>query len=183
MKTFFPPRGAVHLEYIEGHPVCAVIKKENKFDSEGIRQLKMANIDRGMELLEKAYAYNPQNFGIWFWMGYGYYYQKEYRKAIEFWGKYLSFWPGSAEQNEIALVCAGRAFVELGMYDQAIQILKQAENTVRSENYRKFLITNLGIAYARKKVYRQAIPYLEKAVQFSPELQGLLSECYKQLQK
>jgi tetratricopeptide (TPR) repeat protein len=80
-------------------------------------------------------------------------------------------------------VCAGRAFVELGMYDQAIQILKQAENTVRSENYRKFLITNLGIAYARKKVYRQAIPYLEKAVQFSPELQGLLSECYKQLQK
>lgn len=183
LKTFFPPRGTVHLEYIEGHPVCAVIKKENKFDSEGIRQLKMANIDGGMELLEKAYAYNPQNFGIWFWMGYGYYYQKEYRKAIEFWGKYLSFWPGSAEQNEIALVCAGRAFVELGMYDQAIQILKQAENTVRSENYRKFLITNLGIAYAQKKAYRQAIPYLEKAVQFSPELQGLLSECYKKLQK
>lgn len=182
LKTFFPPKGTVYTECVDGKPVCAVVKRENKYDSHGIKAIREGKIDEGMALLEKAWQYNPNNFGIWFWMGYGYYYQKKFDKAIAFFQKYMGFWPGKS-QAEQAMIMSGRSFIELKMYDQAIQVLKQVEKVVQGQEERQFVNANLGIAYANKGLYKQSVVYLKQAVTSYPDLNGLLKECYMKTQQ
>lgn len=182
VKYFFPPKGTIHTENIGGHSVCAVVKR-NKWDSEGIRLVKTGDFEHGMPLLEKAYDYDPHNWGIWFWMGYGYYYGAKYEKAIEFFKKYVEFWPSSEDEMGLAYVLVGSSFLELKLYDQCVQTLKQAERFVGREDLRHQLTANLGTAYAMQSKYSQAIPYLEKSVQFFPNLRGLLAHCQAQIQK
>lgn len=178
LKAFFPPKGTIHVETIDGKPVCAVIEKENRYDVDGIRLIRQGKIDRGMDLLEKSYQYNPGNFGIWFWMGYGYYYQKKYKKSIELLGKYVYFWPSSGEQIEIAFIFSGLSFLQLKSFDQAIQTLKQAERMTKSPENQLLIFANLGRAYYYKQNYEAALPYLKQGVQKYPELKDILYDCY-----
>lgn len=177
LKLFFPPKGTVHVEYVDDIPVCAVVEKKNKYDSHGIKALREGRFEEGMELLEKAYDYDPNNFGIWFWMGYGYFYQQKYKEAIQFFQKYSAFWP-SGEQLRLAFAYSGQAFLELKQYDQAVQVLKQAEQMGGGENDKAFVYGNLALAYYNKKMFREAIPYLEKVCGVYPNLKQLLYSCY-----
>lgn len=177
LKTFFPPKGTIHVETIEGKPVCAVVKKENHYDADGIRSVRLGKIEEGMDLLEKSYRYNPANFGIWFWMGYGYYYQKKYKKSIELLGKYVYFWPSSGEQIEIAFIFSGLSFLQLKLFDQAIQTLKQAERMTKSPENQLLIYANLGRAYYYEQNYKAALPYLKQSVQKYPDLKEILYDC------
>lgn len=181
LKKFFPPKGTVHTECVDGKPVCAVVKRENKFDSQGIKAVREKKIDEGVELLEKAYQYNPDNFGIWFWLGYGYYYQRKYKECVTFLQKYLNFWPSSG-QAVIAMTFAGHALVELKMFDQAIQVLKQVENMPEAKGNQSFIQAQLGIAYYNKQAYKEAVVYLKKALNAYPLLNDMLHDCYTRLE-
>lgn len=180
LKNFFPPKGTVYTECVDGKPVCAVVKRENKYDSQGIKAMRERKIDEGVALLEKAYQYNPDNFGIWFWLGYGYYYQHKYKECITIFQKYLNFWPSSG-QAVMAMTFTGHALVELQQYDQAINVLKQTENMPGAQDNQSFIQAQLGIAYFNKQAYKEAMVHLKKVVRVYPLLNDMLNRCYAEL--
>jgi tetratricopeptide (TPR) repeat protein len=177
LKKFFPPKGTIHVETVDGKPICAVVKR-NHFDSDGIKAIKENKIDEGMTLLEKAYAFDPDNFGIWFWMGYGYYQQQQYQKSIDFFTKSNGLWPinGQVLQGEMY---TGASLLQLNQVDQAITKLSGIAHTAKDNFSITFITANLGVAYYQKGDFRKAIPLLEKAVPFYPNLQAQLQQAYR----
>lgn len=178
IKKFFPPKGTIHVEYVDGNPICAVVKR-NKLDSKGIGLVKKGKYEEGMLLLDSAYKYDPNNFGIWFWMGYGYYYTGKYEKSIEFFDKYIGFLPNN-EMLGLAIAHKGVALYELKRYDEAIPILQNAEKICKANDL-PFVRANLGLTYYFKGDYKSAIPYFEASVTSYPQLQGALSDCLRRI--
>ncbi|GHT67999.1 hypothetical protein FACS189452_06800 [Bacteroidia bacterium] len=180
LKAFFPPKGTIHVETINGKPICVVVEK-NPLDAEGIRLVQQNRFSEGIEKLEQAYKYNPNNFGLWYWMGYGYYYLQKYDEAIKFFTQFVNFW-ATGEEQAFALSHIGATYVEKKQYDNAIPNLQNAEriNNNRNPGLVPFISANLGIAYYNKKDYAKAVPCLEKCVTNYPHLNGLLQLCKAQ---
>jgi tetratricopeptide (TPR) repeat protein len=174
LKAFFPPKGTIKVEYLDGNPVGAVVQK-NPDDALGIRLIQQNRFAEGIAALERAYEYNPKNFGLWYWMGIGYYYTTRYDKAIEFFSKNINFW-GTNEEMVYGFAHIGAAQIEQKKYDAAINNLQQSEriNAGKNQNIMIFVNANMGVAYYHKKEYAQAIPYLEKSLSQYPHLQGAL---------
>jgi tetratricopeptide (TPR) repeat protein len=179
LKTTYPPKGVIHAENVNGKPICVVVKK-NKLDTRGIRALKENRIDEGMKLLEEAGAYDPTNIGVWFWMGYGYFQQQKYDKAIRFFTAYLNLWPHN-EQIGFAKMYIGASQVNLKQTDAGIQTLQEAAPLVTDVGNKKFIDANLGIAYFNKQSYAQALTHLKNAVDFYPHLSAFIAQANLQI--
>lgn len=179
LKTTYPPKGVIHAEVVNGKPVCVVVKK-NKLDTRGIQALKENRVEEGMRLLEEAGAYDPTNLGTWFWMGYGYYQQQKYDKAVRFLTAYLNLWPHNGYVG-LAKMYIGASQVNLKQADAGIQMLKEAAALVDDASHKKFIDANLGIAYFNKQDYAQAIVHLKNAADFYPYLHTFISQSYAQM--
>lgn len=176
LKAAYPPKGVIHEETVNGKPICVVIKK-NKVDTRGIQALKENRIDEGMKLLEEANTYDPTNFGIWFWLGYGYFQQQKYKEAILFLNSYIDFWP-FPEQIGIAKMHIGAAQVNLQQTDAGIKTLRETMPLITDENHKKFIDAHLGIAYFNKQEYLQAVNHMKNAVDMYPSLNGFIAQSY-----
>jgi tetratricopeptide (TPR) repeat protein len=181
LKTSFPPKGVIHTETINGKPICVVVKKDNR-DARGVQAVRRNRVEEGMKLLEEAYEYDPRNFGIWFWMGYGYFQQQKYSECIRFFTAYVNFWPASSEQIGLARMHIGASQVNLQKPDAGIQTLKEAATLVKEETNKKFIETHLGMAYFDKQSYAQAITHLKNAVDYYPHLNALIAQAYARMQ-
>jgi tetratricopeptide (TPR) repeat protein len=180
VKTFFPPKGTIKVERLDGNVIGAVVQK-NPDDAAGIRFIQQNRFAEGITTLERAYEYNPNNFGLWYWMGIGYYYVGNYDKSIEFFTKNINFW-ATNEEMAFGFAHIGAAQVEQKKYDAAIPNLQQAEkiNQGKNQGLVPFIYANMSMAYYNKKEYVQAIPHLEKCVAQYPHLQGMLQFCRAQ---
>jgi tetratricopeptide (TPR) repeat protein len=174
LRTSYPPKGIIHTESINGKPIGVVVKK-NKLDTRGIRAVREGRIDEGMKLLEEAGAYDPTNLGIWFWMGYGYFQQQKYDKAIRFLTSYLNLWPHN-ELVGVSEMYMGVSQVNLQQVDAGIQTLKEAATLVKDESHKKFIDAQLGLAYFNKQSYAQAIPHMQNAADYYPYLNTLIAQ-------
>ena len=175
IKKFFPPKGTIHVEYVDGNPICAVVKR-NKLDSKGIKCIREGKIDEGLTLLDSAYKYDPDNFGIWFWLGIGHYNHKDYAEAIDFFNKDIDFIP-TQDKLTIASMYKGSACYELGKYDEAISSLTTALRMCNKNENLPFINANLGLSYFAKKDYSKAIPHLQAALPVYPFLANQLNIC------
>jgi tetratricopeptide (TPR) repeat protein len=175
LNNSYPPKGVIHTESVNGKPISVVVKK-NKLDTRGIQAIKENKIDEGIKLLEEAYAYDSTNLGIWFFLGFGYFQQQKYDKAIPFLTAYLNFWPAS-ERIGVTKMYIGASHVNLQQTDVGIQILKDAANIVTDEASKKFINAHLGIAYFNKQDYVQAVNYMESAVDAYPQLSAFIAQC------
>ncbi len=179
VKNFFPPVGTIKVETINGKPIAAVVKRD-KLDSEGIKLMQRGKYEEGVLMLDSAYKKNPDNFGIWFWMGYGYFYTKSYEKSIEFFNKSKNL---DLSQNQIVAVnmYTGVAYSELEKYEDAVKNLKIAESMTKDENQILYIKANLALAYFKDKKYKEAIPYFQQILPKYPYFQGNLDYCRAQL--
>lgn len=168
IKDFFPPKGTIKVETIDGKPIAAVVKR-NKLDSEGIRLLIDNKYEEGMKLMDSAYKYDPNNFGLYFWMGYGYFNLKEYEKSIEFFKK-SEFYDLNQDQLSTAKMYTGVSQYELNQYDEAVKNLLFAERINNNSNTQSYIQAHIGLSYSKNKQYKEAIPYLEKATGTYPFL-------------
>lgn len=175
IKKFFPPKGTIHVEEVDGNPICAVVKR-NKLDSRGIKCIREGRIAEGVALLDSAYQYDPDNFGIWFWLGLGHYQNKDYEKCIEFFDKDLGFIP-TPEKVMYASMYKGSAYYELGRYNEAITSLNTAEQQCKDKNQLPFIKAHLGLSYFAKGDYNNAIPQLQAALPVYPFLANQLNTC------
>ncbi|MGL5683985.1 MAG: tetratricopeptide repeat protein [Marinifilaceae bacterium] len=170
VKAFYPPKGTVHIEYIDNQPVCAVVKRENRYDIDGINLMIEGKIAEGMELLIKAYQYNHMNFGTWYWLGYGYYNAREYSTALEFFKNYLAFWPSSQLEVKDAVLMSGHSFVELNRNNEAISLLERNKNIFTDINDINLWNRFLGIAYFNSGNRKKALTHLNKLKDVYPDL-------------
>lgn len=178
IKKFFPPKGTIRTEEINGHPIAALVKR-NKLDSDGIKLIQRGKTKEGLQKLDSAYRYDPNNFGIWFWLGLGYYQNREFEKSIEFFNKDLNFdFTRTNEKMALAYMYNGSALYELKRYDEAINSLKRAEQTCVDKNNLPFIKAHIGMSYFYKNKFADAIPYLQDAVSTYPFLTQLLNVCY-----
>jgi tetratricopeptide (TPR) repeat protein len=175
IKKFFPPKGTIHVEEVDGNPICAVVKR-NKLDSRGIRCIREGKIAEGVALLDSAYKFDPDNFGIWFWAGLGHYQIKDYEKCIEYFDKDMGFLP-TQDKLMYAAMYKGSALYELGRYNEAITSLITAEQQCTDRNQLPFIKAHLGLSYFAKGDYNNAIPQLQAALPVYPFLANQLNTC------
>lgn len=173
LRTFFPPKGTIHVETLDGKPVCAVVKR-NKLDIHGVQEMKRGNYAEGMRLLDSAYQYDPNNFTIWWWMGFGYYLSGEYQKAVQFFDKELALWP-SPYHIVPSHMYKGASLFYLKRYSEAIRTLGAVEGNCGND--KPFVFTFLGLSHYNNQDYAKAIPYLQYAVRYYPHLNSMLADC------
>ena len=182
VKKFFPPKGTVYVERIDGNPICAVVEK-NPLDAEGIRLIRDSHFAEGIEKLKQAYDYNPNNFGLWHWMGLGYYHLGQFDEAIKFFNQDINFWPVN-EQHIYGIAYIGAALVSQKKYDQGITNLRQLLQIDRKDPYLlAFVNTQLGIAYYYKKDYAEAASHFEKGIDYYPQNAQVLQYCRSMAQQ
>ena len=182
LKTFFPPKGTIHTIRIDGNPICAVVEK-NPLDAEGIKLIQQSRFAEGIEKLKQAYDYNPNNFGLWHWMGLGYYHLGQFDEAIKFFNQDINFWPVN-EQHIYGIAYIGAALVSQKKYDQGITNLRQLLQIDRKDPYLlAFVNTQLGIAYYYKKDYAEAASHFEKSIDYYPQNAQVLQYCRSMAQQ
>ena len=175
IKSFFPPKGTIHVEKVDGNPICAVVKR-NKLDSKGVKLCKEGKYAEAVTLLDSAYKYDPDNFGIWFWLGLAHYQTKNYEKSIEFFNKDINFIP-TEQKMALAEMYNGASLYELKRYDEAIKTLHNAERRCTEKNNLPFIQAHIGLAYFAKKEYANAIPYFKSAMPTYPFLANYINIC------
>jgi tetratricopeptide (TPR) repeat protein len=172
IKQFFPPKGTIHVEKIDDYPICAVVKR-NHLDSRGIDSVRHNKFESGMKLLDSAYKYDPNNFGIWFWMGYGYFHQQKYTQCMEFMKKAINFWP---DNNMLVQgrMYTGASLVNSGKPEEGIRELQSVASYVQDEFGKCFVSAHLGIACYSTGKYKESVPYLQQGIRIYPQLMPML---------
>ncbi|GHT13145.1 hypothetical protein AGMMS4956_08850 [Bacteroidia bacterium] len=183
MRRMFPPKGTVHVEKVDNNPICAVVAK-HPAEAEGIALVKAGNNAEGMAKLEQAYAYAPNNYGLWYWMGVGYFNLRQLDKSIEFFTRDVNFIAPPVEQVN-ARMMMGEAYMQKGQYNDALQILQTAHNInaqqVGDANAQILIGADMGLCLYYTQNYAGAVPYLEAAINDYPHLMSILQECkYRQ---
>jgi tetratricopeptide (TPR) repeat protein len=177
IKKIFPPKGTLHVETIDGNPICAVVKR-NKLDINGIKAIQEDRFQDGIDLLEQAYDYDSNNFGIWYYMGVGYFHTGKYENTVEYFKKYLEFWATNTQQVEYAQYHTGLAYLNLKQYRKAISIMLPIYNNVQLVENKPAVGVNLGLAYFYLEEYPQAIFYLSQYIAYYPHLKEFLYYAY-----
>lgn len=136
IDMFYPPKGTIKEYKIEGKTVCAIIKRDNYYDIEGIKAAKMKNFNKAIYLLSKSFKYDKSNHHIWFWFGYSLYMKKEYNKAISFLKSNLKIYKN--DYNSLNIL--GVIYLSKKEYNTALIYLKQCGRLKKSQKVIKQII-------------------------------------------
>ncbi len=160
LSYFWPPKGTVYKRDVEGVTIMCVIDRRNDTDYRGIKALQYNEIEKGVKLLEEAYAYNPRNYTMYYWLGYGYYLAGNYARAIDFLNSYKSFY-NEREVNRIL----GYAHYANKQYDEAIQCFNIAFAQDQNDMQVAYMI---GLSLFEKQDYVQASTFLQQILSRNP---------------
>lgn len=175
VRDFFPPKGTIHIEYVDGSPICALVKR-NHIDAKGVQLCRENKFAEALVLLDSAYRYDPNNFGIWFWIGLANYYLKNHQQAYDYISKDLNFLVDE-DRYCIDNTYLGMILYETGRHDEAIQKLKEAEMRCKNPQVLSMCKSFLGLAYFDKRMYREALPYLREMSLAHPDLKDRYEYC------
>ena len=160
-KSFFPPKGTISEELVDDVPVACVVDRREDADYRGIKLLQQNKMEEGMEFLEKAYAYNPKNFPLYFWMGYGYYGTGNYAKSIEMLNKYNRFYPNDKDTQRLL----GYSYYGEKQYDNAFNAFNKYYAMEPSDLNVAYM---MGVCLYEKKNYNSAKRFLQQIVDRNP---------------
>lgn len=172
IKTFFPPKGTIHVETIDGNPICAVVKRNN-LDARGIDLVVKQKYQEALPLLDSAYQYDPNNFGLYFYMGYDYFQLEQYEKAIEYFKRVNNFW--SDDLYKLAQCYIGVSLYYLNQYDEALKALKEA--LPKCPDKKEYITLHIALIHYKKGEYAQAYSYLGSVIQQYEFMRPILNEC------
>ncbi len=173
----WPPRNTVHEVTVDGVPVCAIVKRENRDDYYGIARLQdgikarnTAQILGAVEQIEKAIAYDPHNEIAYLTAAQGYIVTTNYDRARQLLQKLLTFYP----DYDKALNMMGYSYLSEGsltsnpvLTDRAIAVFNKVlvvnPNNAQANN-------NLGLAYMLKGDNNRAIKFFQEAIRLNPRI-------------
>jgi len=160
LSYFYPPKGVVYKRVVDDVVAMCVIDRRNDTDYRGIKALQNNELEDGLKLLEEAYDYNPKNYSMFYWLGYGYYRTGNFEKAIEFLNSYKKFY-NEKDVNRLL----GYAHYSNRQYNEAIN----AFNISFSMDQNDLTIAQMiGICFYEKKDYDQAEKFLKQVIAKHP---------------
>jgi tetratricopeptide (TPR) repeat protein len=148
----------IYLKYIEIYPKDSALAialaefyiKKSKFDS-------------ARTLLEKSLKYNPVNKDILKKYASLLYNNFEKKQALIQYNKLIS---QDADDVEF-LTLRANIYLDLSLYDHAMKDYKKANEI--AEGKQSWVLNNLGNIYNNKGFYHEAISYLKKGLELSPD--------------
>jgi tetratricopeptide (TPR) repeat protein len=185
LKRWWLPQGTIHAEYISGHAVCAVIKK-NPDEALGVRYLRSGQPDSALRRLQAAYDHAPQTIDLWYWLGLAHYNLQQYDDAIKFFNKDVNIKSIQAHYGGDSPALQADALSYIGLsrmaqkrYEDAAKAFEAIEYAYKRKGYvmPKHAAGNLGVCLYYMGKYQAAAPYLEYAVKEFPHLHSILQEC------
>ncbi len=93
INNFFPPKGVIHTEQVDGVPLSVVIKRENDFLVKGKFYFDNTQLDSAFYYLQKAFEYDNNDFRLWPTLAHCYYLKGYPSHAMEMCSQYLHFFP------------------------------------------------------------------------------------------
>lgn len=131
---FFPPKGTIKSIEVDGVPVCAIIKREDKNDYYGKKALDSNQFPKAIEYLLKAVQYDQNNEIAWTNLGMAQLQSNQPAQAIESLNKALAISPENLQAKNIL----GYAYLNTGNVSNAQYIFLQMieENPNNPEPYR-----------------------------------------------
>lgn len=174
LKLFYPPRGTIHSVRLSRQTIAAVVERENKFDLEGLELLMRGDIQHGMENLVKAHQYNPNNYNLWFYLGYGYFMLGEYDQALGFLNNSLQYVP-----NMDAFLYIGVILFDQQQYNQAIPYLLNYSQAGRNQVNVAMALTRAGLSYLHLGNPEEAIRHLERSYSLNQNDQQTIYALYQ----
>ena len=101
LNSFFPPKETIFEAKADDVPIAILVKRQNNYDIEAIEAIKKNNILLAIDLLEKAYNYDSNNFRIWNYYALILQIQGKNDEARKFAFKYLEFFPNDVISSEV----------------------------------------------------------------------------------
>ena len=137
-------------------------------------------MEEAVTLLDSAYKYDPNNFGVWFPLGLAYYRVQKYEESAPFMKKAMDF---ARNENETvsATMYYGICHYYMGKYDEALQILTDAELKYANSDKQPLIKAYIGLTYKSIENYQKAVEYLQNAINAYPMLAGELNFCINKL--
>lgn len=174
-RKIWPPKNTIHTIDVDGYPICAVIKRKNKFDYLGYEALKNNNISLGIHYLTKAIQDDPNNeiahlnlAQVWISI-------KNYDAAIQTANKCLAVYPN----YDRALNILGVAYMRKGDLQNALA----AFNQITKVNFKYYTAYyNMAVVYARMNNIDAAIRYAQETLKYNNRYKQaylLLAELFK----
>jgi len=161
LSSFWPPTGTVYERVVDGAVIGCVVDRREHTDWKGIKLVQSNEFEEGVRLMEQAYEYNPKNYTLYFWLGYGYYRVGNHEKAIEFLKRYEKFYPSDEQTHRIL----GYAYFAKKEYDEALK----AFNITFAQNRSNMDIAHMiALCLYEKKDYKAGIRFLEPLVKENP---------------
>jgi tetratricopeptide (TPR) repeat protein len=172
----WPPKNTVHEVKVDGVPVCAVVKRENRDDyyglqllNEGIKTGNSVKMIQGSRLLEKAISYDKDNEIAYLMLAHGYTLMGRFTLARQKLNELLAIYP----EYDKALNLMGYSFLteasvtkNVSLIDRAIAILNQVIG-INYKNTQTYYY--LGLGFMMKGNDEQALQYFNKAIDLNPK--------------
>ena len=128
----------------------------------GLIELWQENWFAALTYFQKAKEKNPQDAGVWFYLGLAYRKLGRYEEAIDAYKQTIRIKPDATEAHNNL----GAAYHKLGRYQEAIEAYKQV---IRINPDDADAHNNLGIAYGKLGRYREAIDACKQAIRIKPD--------------
>ncbi len=161
LSFFYPPRGTVYKETVDDIPMFCVVDRRKDTDYLGIELLQENKIEEGMAYLEQAYEYNPRNYTLYFWLGYGYYRTGDNVNAVKMLDSYRQFFPTDQNANRFL----GYAYYGLQQYSNALEAFNISFSQDPSDLSVAYL---MGVCWYEMKDYNRAENFLQQIINENP---------------
>lgn len=113
-KGYFPPKGTIHTIDVDGVPVAAIVKRENKNIYEANELIKKQQYAQAEKLLKDYIAYDPLEEEAYRTLGYLCLIERKYDECIEWCNKSLELCP----ENYFSHHFAGVAYIQPTQYSE-----------------------------------------------------------------
>ncbi|MCK4920740.1 MAG: hypothetical protein KAS71_06830 [Bacteroidales bacterium] len=174
-KDIWPPKNTIHSINVDDVTVCAIVKRENTEDYEGInlamksmRERNFEGLIEGIEHMEAAIKYDKYNEISYLNLARAYITIQDFDRARERMNTLLGFYP----EYDKALNLIGYSYLNEGdvkgntlLIDKSIGIFSEVIriNYKYVEGYH-----NLGLAYMIKNDSKRAFDFFNKALNVNP---------------
>lgn len=173
-RNIWPPKNTIHEVKVDDVTVCAIVKRENRKDYLGIQSLNKGlsendpgTITRGINLLEEAVKYDPNNEIALLSLARGYIMLQRYDQARSTLGSLLEIYPDYDKALNLmafSFISEGDVSRKPALFDRAVNILIKVININHkfSDGY-----YNLGLAFYLKGDDNRAMNYLNRAIEIN----------------
>jgi len=118
----YPPDHTIYTVKVDGAPLCAVVKREDKSDLYGFRAIDSKDYDRALAYFQQAAKIYPHSEAVFMGMGAAYIFKRQPKEAIEPLTHSLQLNPKQGLVNYYL----GLAYAQLEMEERAILYLQRA---------------------------------------------------------